>query len=70
MAVLAALAMARDEMVAAVMVSIVPPSLVTAMPSLCPIKLSVKALLGYLGAEAARLRVVYDARAGDCVVPA
>ena len=39
-AVLAALAIALEEMVAAVMESTVPPSLVTAMPSVWPTKLS------------------------------
>ena len=41
MAVLAALAMALEDIVAAVMESTVPPSLVTAMPSVWPMKLSV-----------------------------
>ena len=68
MAVLAALAMALEDMVAAVMESTVPPSLVTAMPSVWPMKSCEEIVLGYLGAEAARLGVVDHARAGYRVV--
>ena len=68
MAVLAALAIALAEMVAAVMESTVPPSLVTAMPSVWPTKLARKSSSTIFAPRPEVSEWEMTARAGDAVV--